>query len=209
MRMELRRKEPSNTFGNRQEDYTECLAYFLDSINDQKLNQLFEHKYTLTLWCDSCKKEGYDIENNLPTQWFHVNVATDLTKYILQHSYRDSDHNMDREALSIAPKCDCGDYMHTVKRLVYAPEILVVSFDKKTMANFPPKLSLPSTGKNLNYILISKVNHSGSERSGHYWTHCLRKQQNKLSMFNLNDTMVSDGNNTPEASTYIAMYHLM
>jgi hypothetical protein len=87
-------------------------------------------------------------------------------------------------------------------------EVIVITFNKfqyKTNLFYPEELEFPSFGKKMKYKLVSKIEHSGSAQSGHYWSHVRRGNE----IYNCNDASISQGNLSPTPDTFIIAYVLM
>jgi ubiquitin C-terminal hydrolase len=211
----IRTKDPS--FGIGQEDSGESFHMFLKSINDDDLYKLFIHKYVADVWCISCEKQLtstkdesciFEIPKNFAgsdsTVDSHLTNCHPLNSYILHYISDLKDYACTR---CNQQRC-CRVY-----RLANVPNIITVMFNKfssKNTIDFPISLSFPShNSTTIDYKLVSKIEHSGNQSGGHYWSHCYRHSENSARVYMLNDTSVSNGDFLPTPEKYMLIYHVV
>lgn len=186
-------------FGNGQESASEAFILLIDAINNDQLTSLFLNRFRCFTKCNSCnnisdEKKDHSIIINL----FHIDNLT--PENILKYTNDIPDY-----------KCERCKNVGAIRyyRLTMLSEIIVVCFNvyfTKKKYNFPDILTFPGKEKNLNYKLISQIEHIGSLNGGHYWSRVLRKN-NKC--YICNDHSISESVLTPTNNTYIVMYHII
>ncbi len=105
--------------------------------------------------------------------------------------------------------CKSEDVIKT-NRLTTIPTVIMVMFNKykeKSNYMYPSNMTfsnkLNDTKSSHHYRIVSSIHHNGNMNFGHYYAKCIRKS----GTFNLNDTSFLPGDLTPEANSYIVLYH--
>lgn len=208
-------------FGYNQEDSGELLVLLLDIINDKYIYNLFFNKYRCDFYCTNCKK----IKNIKDD----VSIQFEIYDKIIDNNYLESKidsnlHNLNKYIRNNYSECD--DYTCNtcnikgrclkINRLVLAPTIIVVNFNKyseKNNYNYPQELFFinEKDNKKHNYKLVSIIDHSGNMNSGHYTSKGLRKHiigDNIANLiYRMNDSSYDVSSFKPENDTYILFYH--
>ncbi len=207
MLAKMRAEKPYVQFGAGQECADEGLVMFIELLNCAAVEKLFSNVYELIIKCPKCGEQTSVIRDNS----FRIHVfapdssrlatTEQLCDYLRMHT-----SEVDRFT------CQCGYVMTKTKRiekLKMVREVIILvfnKFDEKTIRWFPPRLSFKcAQGGTLDYQLVGKIDHAGTQRSGHYWAHSLRGDK----WYFLNDNSVSSGSDQPEAATFIVAYHLV
>ncbi len=184
----------------------EAFTAFIDLLDCDPVRFLFANSYELTVVCTGCKKQVSTIrDTSYRIQLFtsaSLNTIDRFTTWIRMHP----------SELDVF-KCDCGHIMTKSNRreqLKKLGEIVVIIFNKfytKTNRWFPQELRFASIkGPDLVYQLVGKVDQSGNQYGGHYWSHTLRDGDWVL----LDDNRIpSVGTSSPEPETFIIAYHLV
>jgi ubiquitin C-terminal hydrolase len=216
-----KKKFPNKQFGRGQEDSGEVLTLFLDAIDSEELYTYFMYKYAVKIWCLTCVKQISDTMDEscileIPSYFDGMDDNSDdikkmdpLNSYILQYISILDDYTCPHCKLQ---KC-CRIY-----QLARSPEIITIMFNKyftKTNIKFPTMLSFPSLNDSvIEYKIVSKIEHSGNQNHGHYWTHCFRTgepkniyEDNSKGMYCLNDKTISQGTSEPTQNSYLVFYH--
>lgn len=222
-----KKKFPDKKFGRGQEDAGEGLTLFLDAIDDRELYTFFMYKYSVKTWCLTCVSQISEMKDEscileIPPQ-FKGLIIDDDAEDVLVNPKNTEDVSVDplnahiRQYISVLDDYTCAhcklQKCCRIYQLASAPEIITVMFNKyrkKTNIHFPTTLSFPSSSNTtINYRMVAKIEHSGDMGGGHYWAHCLRSGDSRLTkgMYALNDSNVSQGTATPSPDTYIVFYH--
>lgn len=183
-----------------QEDIHEGLILLLDSIGEG-IDTLFHNRYRSEIICLKCNhrskpgdngnyEEPPEIIIDLSEQNPHINKNLDTKEKIEQYiktnmqiprEYKCANckivNTYDEKTKTIAANVA---QFYSLKRL---SEIIVLMFKKyknKKELYFPEKLNFDSVNGNLEYRLVSQVEHSGSMNSGHYTALCLREKTDEF-----------------------------
>lgn len=212
---QLKKKYPKLNFGFTQEDAGEMFVILLDLLNDNYLNCMFQHTYKCNIFCMDCRKSkdladdvSYyftvdinEIKNFSLSSKMDSNSTNELNKFI-----RNNYSKLEGIKCSL---CKGKDVIKT-NRLITAPTIIMIIFNKykeKIEYVYPSTLSfsnrLSDVKTSHHYRVVSSVHHNGNTNFGHYYAKCLRKS----GVFNLNDTSFISGDLSPEANSYIVLYH--
>jgi ubiquitin C-terminal hydrolase len=205
----LRVKKPGALLGSGQECVDEGLVMFLEMLDCPRVEGLFSSIYNMTITCETCNEVvSNERDRDLRIQMFTtlpLNTYDAFRNFIRVHPSEIDSFRCDRCGNTMASTAARKVYrLETLKML---REIIVVVFDEfkyKTVRWFPPTLRFKCVqGGHLDYKLVGKVVHVGSQHGGHYWAHSLRAEWYKL-----NDMSVSLGNGTPELGTFMVVYHM-
>jgi ubiquitin C-terminal hydrolase len=213
---QLKQKSPSLNFGFNQEDSGEMFIILLDLLNDNYINNIFQHTYKCNIFCLDCRKSkdiiedtGFyftvdfnELKNNSLSSKFDPQNLNELNKFI-------------RNNFSIFSqmKCESCSSFNIIKtnRLVIAPTVIMIVFNKykeKINYSYPSDMSFinkleSSRIDKHQYRIVSSIHHNGNMNFGHYYSKCLRKP----GVYNLNDTSITESNLSPESNSYIVLYH--
>lgn len=185
-----------------QQSACEGLVLLVDAINDETVNRLLNHKYSLHITCPVCKKE--------------TSTQTDYSIYMLMPAVNFPDeaefcrYITNRKEIIESYKCEkCGVTSKNVERIILLkvlPEIVIILLNKyngKVRMWFPDKLTFTSVkGTKLIYGLTGQIEHFGTQNSGHYVARGVRKN----GIFLFNDSSVSPATFTRSADTTILFY---
>jgi len=219
---EIIMKHPNKKFGRGQQDSGEGLHLFLDAIDNKELSKLFMYKYVCNVWCINCRK---NVSSNYEESCV-MEIPLQLTGLTLND---ESEYVRPQNGLNSHIKqyvSDLDDYTCSICKLkkccmIYqlsnAPVIITVmfnKFNKKIKIDFPESLHFTShNNTNINYRIVSKIEHIGSMSGGHYYSECYRNgepvdsDESKKSFYELNDSIVSKGSSTPTRNSYFVFYH--
>lgn len=208
-----RRSNPGKTFGRGQEDSGECLLTILDTIDDEELYSYFNSRYLVNTWCLKCSSKLSVKEDNLHiVQIPPVLCGTEKKGGINSHIKQNVSVLEDYKCRKCSKSSCCRIY-----QLTRSPNVMTVMFNKffkKKEVNFPQELAFPGIDRPfLRYKLVSKIEHIGNSRGGHYISHCLRSEREKkvlqeqICLFN--DMRISAGNFLPTRNTYMLFYHII
>jgi ubiquitin C-terminal hydrolase len=205
--------------GGSQECADEGLILFLEMLKVKAVETLFTTTYRLEIVCPKCEKT-ISMKRDPQTQvTFHpasvydengqrtFNTQETFSKWFYYHP-------------SEMPEYKCSECKETftnlyrIERLVCVNEIFVIRFPKfyrKDLIWFPEVITFDRAGGgSFQFKLVSKIEHSGSMNSGHYWTHSLRKNPDgTITPVLANDSSVSAGTLVPSHSTFLLMYHMV
>lgn len=184
----------------------EAFTMFVDMLGCHRVERLLTNIYEMSIRCSTCKKVVSATRDKMyrVPMFTPVRIVTEevFSAWIRNHP---SPHD--------CFKCECGAVMlnfNRQERLKKISEVLVIIFNKfqeKGKRWFPQRVSFPSTtGPNLNYELVGKIEHSGSMNGGHYWAQTFR--DDAWTCLNDNATP-SIGSSEPTANTFMIAYHLV
>lgn len=192
-----------------QEGAANGLCVFIELLNAEIINCLFNNRYRYTIECPGCKEIVSATADVSPiiNIYSAINFETqeDFQNYIKSHYVPVDTYECE--------KCK-NKYknLRRLERLTMLREIIVIVFQKNTMNKWYPEF-LEFTAKNnkkLKYKLVSQIEHSGGYNiishmsGGHYWAQSLRNNK----WYTLNDTNVSAGKYNPNNNSHIAVYHM-
>lgn len=177
-------KKSSPSFGFGQEDATELLSLLIEAIDDKYITSMFTHVYTCDIFCMQCRTPK-EIKKD---SGIIMNVDIDS---VINNSVGEPDHPLTKFVKNNYSKCygfecKCGSQkLIKTNRLVEAPEVLIISFDKyqeKKMYDYPSYMEFMNskTHENHRYKLVSVIHHNGNQNSGHYYSTCLRDRWYEL-----------------------------
>jgi uncharacterized UBP type Zn finger protein len=191
--------------GAGQECADEGFVTFIELLKCKQVDRVFSNVYELIIDCTGCKRQVSTVRDEA----FRIQLFTQVpleTKDLFCTFLRVHPSEVDYY------RCDCGSTMtkfFRTEKLKMLREIVVIVFNKfitKEVRWFPQQLTFKSReGPNLEYELVSKIEHAGTRMSGHYWAHSLRN--GKWLCFN--DSSVSAGSPYPSANTFLVAYHLV
>lgn len=218
----------NNSFKNGQQDSSECLHYFLDSIDEFKeIQRLFLHRYINKIFCFDCskwvsKKESmcniFEVQPDLKTEQLSkfknvdkkINMrisdtSNGLSDFLYkQVGYIDKDFE--------CPNCKIRSEKYNIINLTMAPEILIVLSKKynsksklNTFTEFTQFIEFNGTNGALKYEAVSQIEHSGGMNGGHYW--CVSKRND--GWYYLNDSSYVKKEFSVTNNTYIVFYHIV
>lgn len=200
-------------FGRGQECADECFTHFIESLNCKRAEQLFFHRYRLTITCTACNSKVSSVNDHQIQMYIHDIPPEART----EESF--IKHLMNYKTPVMNYKCEkCGFLHQKIMRhhqLVMVPEILVLTFKKyynKTDIWFPAKLSIPTNDmKFFKYKIVSTISHFGNQFSGHYTARSVRRSANKSRIYEFNDQSVTKStfDFNDRSSVYIVFYHMM
>jgi ubiquitin C-terminal hydrolase len=209
---DIRDRRPNTPFGRGQESASETLLLLIEMIEPPNvkignISRLFMSKVRYQIYCKTCKKivstqMDYSLNffNGIP---LNSNNSIDFAQS-LRHQKTDIDDYQCDSCNTKTPAIRYSD-------LARIPNILFCMFniyDGPTIHQFPEFLEFNSLiGKKIKFRLISQIEHSGGLNSGHYWSRCLRKNGNNVSVKLLNDNSYHDSYFSPSPETYIVVYH--
>lgn len=226
-----RKRDPTKIFGAGQEDSGEGLALFLNAIDDDGLYALFMYTYVVKRICLNCNNI---ISESIDKSCF-LEVPQSYSGIIINEKQKTMDplnlHIMQNMSILQDYKCpqckEKGNRFCTIYQLSKIPEIIVVTFNKffkKNISHYPDILLFTSTnGNDLEYKLVSTIEHMGGGGGGHYWANGIRESKTqgdiksdtwdseplvKSDVFKFNDRVVSQGSFSPTQNTYILFYHI-
>lgn len=211
---ELHRRKMQFNFGNRQECVDEAFILFLDLLDFEPINKLFNNKYSASIYCPECKVAVSTMTDPCQrkiemflTSAKNIKTEEEFRNYILRHPSMHRGYRCER-----CNKISAETFrVYCLKML---REVLVITFNKyflKTTMWFPEQLSFPAKdGSTLRYKLISQIEHSGTRIGGHYWANVVRPDAaGNPKWFYLNDSSVGVGKYCPSPNTYMIMYHMV
>ena len=191
-------KETKNSrFGLSQEDVGESFHLLIDAIPE--CSNLFKSRYRSSIFCKNCK----DVISTNVDNIFVIDIQSDikqpLNTYIKEFQTVLTNYN--------CPKCNSSN-VYKIYQLCKLSSIIVIQFNKfyeKKNIDYPPTLEFNhSSGNKIQYRLVSRIEHFGSMRSGHYTADSLRD-----TIIKFNDSSVSTGSFAPTENTYYLFYHLI
>jgi ubiquitin C-terminal hydrolase len=205
MMNQIKLNKPTLTLGRQQECVDEGITIFIELLNNPAIEQLFSNIYEITIECDSCGRVASSVrDKSFRIQMFTQELLEDqeiFTKYLRSHT-----SELDRY------HCKCGHVMNhasRTERLKMLREIIIIIFNKFAMKKvrwFPQTLTFKTpSGSTLCYQLVAKIEHAGTQMSGHYWAQVYRGAQ----WYNINDSSTRPGNGLPLAETFMVAYHLV
>ena len=153
---------------NSQSDIHETLIFLLETLDPYK--DKFQTWYKSEILCKSCNKLS---DTKQPSELIiNIEQVDSLETHIKRNLYELKDY-----------KCDCGaSNSIQLLSLIKVSEIIVLLFKKyqtKTKQEFPNNLRFRSSTGELNYKLVSQIEHFGSMYGGHYTCKSLRVIANK------------------------------
>lgn len=205
-------KQLKLNMGGDQECADEAFTIFIDMLGCPEVENVLTSVYELSTKCPVCNKlssinrdTSYRIEmNKIP----EIKTQEQFQSWLIVHAQKLDYYNF-----------PCGHIVHSAnqsvnqsvirqERLKRLSEIVVIIFNKfygKYIQWFPQTLKFQSLNNSyLNYKLIGKIEHAGTQSGGHYWTQSLREEWTQL-----NDNEIpSIGNCKPSAETFMIAYHL-
>ena len=227
--IDLKERRPNISFGRGQESAHEVFILLLDMMEPNSessdnpiissikspITKLFLHKSMWNLYCKDCKTVvSKKVDYGVIFDMHHMdNIEFEhspegFSSLIRQHASLVTDY-----------KCEpCKKITETVRiyDLRKIAEIVFCSFNvyrefggKKYCRYFPPFLLLPAIeeGKHHKFILIGQIEHSGSLAGGHYWAKSLRKHNDDIIPYEINDMGISTSEFKSTPNTYIILYH--
>lgn len=210
---EIKKQNKQTNLGNGQEDAQEALLLFLDCLETKTHNdvsKLFQHRYRCFITCPEC--HNIHEMNNLTgsIRIFSYIDEQDSKNHTLNNFIRS--HNGETDDKHICTNCDFKGIKKIRYVLTMLPEIFIVLFkkyNKKWISNRPESLSFVTNtkynNKNMNYMLVSQIEHTGNRDGGHYWCRSLRQD----GIYVLNDMNITEEKHwqSGEPNIYIAFYH--
>ena len=206
-----KQKYPNKRYGRGQEDSGECLHLFLDAIDDEELYQYFMHRYLVKTWCLDCvavlseKKDESCVINVYKLSGFMASSDSETLDKLNLHIKQNMSVLEDYKCNKCEGKRCCRIY-----QLVKSPTVLTIMFNKfikKSVIPFSQTLEFPSaTGGELNYKLVSQIEHIGNARGGHYISISLRNFDRRIVSFLGNDMAVKPMQMRPTGNSYILFY---
>lgn len=206
-----------------QQDSHEGLMMVLDILEQiPEIKILFEHRHNIKIRCDKCQdwvvdrsetNYVFEVQSDLKTEQHEkfknidefYNTSMSFNTFLKeQNGYVDDDY--------ICPKCHEKGSKFKKTTLTMVPEILPVVLKKyhgKQLTPFPNNLYFVTRDKKSKfvYVLVSQIEHSGNMFGGHYWAICLRKNNNGINWYNLNDSSISNAQPGPTNNSYLLFYH--
>lgn len=204
-KFQLAKKNISTSLGNGMEDAHEGFIKFLEALDVPEIEDLFEHRYLITIMCPCGAK--HDVPDNNTNVFITVNKDETLLDTMLsKYSETDKDYKCD--------SCKKRGVNIRKDKYVFTPEIIIAHFAKykcdknkpeynRFKADVPNKFTIPGTNGDINYKLTALSEHSGDLTGGHYWAKCLRKDGTCV----LNDSSIISGDLIGTENTYMAWYH--
>jgi ubiquitin C-terminal hydrolase len=187
-----------------QECADEGYLLFLDALNCPEVYNVCRNIYEYTIKCD-CGAISSQHRDNAYRLQVHMTVPAktgeEFARWIHSHC-----SEVDTFYCQACKKQYKNVYRAEVAKMLR--EVIVCTFNKfqiKTKAFFPTTLEFPSMGKTLRYRLVAQVEHSGTQRSGHYWAKIVRDGSTYLA----NDSSVSTTELVPAPETYMIAYVLI
>lgn len=201
-----------------QQDAHEGLMMFLDAMGYiPEVKKLFEHRYKLQVYCETCKRNVVDKEENNLAFEIQASLKTEqLLRYKDVDEFYDKTMSLDEflkkqngyvDKFHECPVCKSKCEKFKSSTLTMIPEILTIVFKKyteKIMTQFPLVMEFTAKGgtQKLIYKLVAQSEHIGNMGGGHYYATCLRKDGWKR----LNDSSVDPSEPGPTMNTYIVFY---
>jgi ubiquitin C-terminal hydrolase len=208
----MKEKYPDRNFGKGQEDAGEGLHVFLDTIDDDDLYNCFKYKYVAIDWCMLCdiqisEKMDESCVLEVPTKLLGLGSKTDTKNmHPLNIHLKKYMSVLDGYTCTKCGKQDCVRIYH----LARSPNVITIMFNKYTKkqnVDYPTILTFPAkSGTTVYYKMVAKIEHSGGQQGGHYWSHGLRNDGKSVEFHNLNDSSVSSGNYASTPNTYFVFY---
>jgi len=189
-----------------QQDAHETLMIIFDQFDKiPEIKALFGNRYSTIIKCSKCGSHSEPVlVNDMLMKITNPSIKyPSLNKYLYQ--------NID--ILEAGYTCaNCKDKSAKIRRhkLLTLGTIISVVFNKydgnKKNIEFPKRLIFKnSSQENINYKLIAQCEHVGSNRGGHYYAICNRKNGVKQ----LNDSNVSPSSFGNNKESYIVFYHFI
>lgn len=206
----------SDSFGERQEDASEGFLLLIDN----ELNKFFKHTYRINTYCSECKRV---VNSNTNTELF-ISIPALEKKNIrgIEYLYNEysqellgEDHSLgalnryikQTKVITDKPCNNCNNKKCVdIYQLETLSEVLVLLFkkySKKNIIEFPPVMTFKTKNGVMRYKLVSQIEHKGRQRSGHYYTKCLRKEGYML----IDDLNTKQSSPKPTPQTYMVFYH--
>ena len=197
-------KYPEKKFGNGQEDSGEFMTLFLDILDDSDIYTMFTHRYNAIIWCSNCEQ----IISKKTEQGIIINISSQFTKGIDSFNLNNHLKNYTSELSGyICSHCKF-QIPHRIYILGRAPDIITVLFNKfedKYIVNYPKKIYFDGKdNKQINYKLMSNIEHFGGSNGGHYISHGIRE----FNEYSFNDTNVNKELSESTVNTYLLFYHI-
>jgi ubiquitin C-terminal hydrolase len=229
---DLRRRRPDVDFGGGQQSASEALVHLLDMMEPPKaaddteqvrgpITELFLHRYRLRQQCGTCR------------HYVTTVAADEATDSATDHSVQFNLFGID--TLKVAPTSpqEFGEYirlsvsptsdymcpvcekrvpvLYRFHQLTLTPEIVVCVFPVygayRPARTIPASLEFPTKvkGRSFYYVLVGKVQHTGSLNGGHYTADVLRRK----GIYTVNDAAPPRpcGKYPQSPNTYLALYH--
>jgi len=190
--------------GDKQQCAEEMFTIFREAFDSQISEQVYTNIYEMSKICNKCNRLGSKNIDRTYQILLPQNIATndteeEFTNWIMARYDEINDFKctncLQQNAKDIS----------IVKMLSEVIIIVFLKYKEKYLRWFPQNMTFPSINDTkLRYKLVSKIEHSGSAKSGHYWCHALRKGIWKK----FNDEIVSGGNSKPSKETVVVVYHL-
>jgi ubiquitin C-terminal hydrolase len=211
-------KSPSNLqFLQGQQCSSESISLMLDLLEGYSdVQRLFEYRKKVTLRCPECNQEFSSITekgNLMELDIAEMNAINSgrPTESILANTVSFTDDHC------LCPHCNMRSPKRRTCKLTMVPEIIIIvskkyTFNQRTNVStkvplhvqYPETLSFAAPGTSIHYRAVAYIDHAGGMNGGHYWAVCRRAGQ----WYQINDRQVSKGSFSPNANTYIIMYHV-
>lgn len=204
---DLAEKKPSIRFGNSQESATEGLVFLLEMIEGDRVREMFEHVYVMSIRCMECKQVVSQTRDKAVQ--FNTFVFDALKKYpdtpeeYSQHIHCNITELNDYRCEKCGTKNAKAIRIHQLARIGRLFVVVHNKYTKVKQRYFPEKFELPGVdGKPLKYKQLAQVEHSGGLHGGHYWAKVLRKE----GTMRANDSHVSPDKFGPDSNVYMVLY---
>lgn len=188
----------------------EALKLLLEAMGDNILIRLTV-KYTSIIPC-SCGHSSSEIEDTnsfikLIGNEISISTQEEFQKYILRHAEIIEGYTCEQ--------CGVKENRYRIHKLARLNEIIVIillKYSGKRVIYYPARLSFPKLGGgNLEYRLVSQIDHYGTMTGGHYIAKSIRNNDG-LSVIVANDDHVNEappGCFLPNPHSYMLFYHLI
>lgn len=176
---------PENSISSRNpEDSSEILDLILKILNEKSLEELFHVRYCYTIICNSCKTKK--VNNQAPCDIAIRSSSFDIQEILTQSETPIGYH---------CENCDSNNVIR-ISELVRIRQIVIL--EHPINQNILEKFTVDSISGKLHYNLYAIVENP----RGHYFARCIRKQENEIGIWILNDNL------TRKVNTWKTQYHI-
>jgi len=193
-----------NDISYKQQCAQEMFTIFQEAFQSQLSEEVYTNIYEVSKICNKCNRlESKNIDRTyqiiLPANIATNDTEEEFTNWIMARYDEINDFKCTK-CLQLNAKD-----ISIVKMLSEVIIIVFLKYEEKYLRWFPLNMTFPSINDTkLRYKLVSKIEHAGSAKSGHYWCHALRKGIWKK----FDDEIVSGGDSKPTTETVVVVYHL-
>jgi hypothetical protein len=166
----------------KQEDVSEFLTLFIDSLKSKEIEKLFEMKYCCKSWCWECEKVSYQSEQIMTQFDFQSDLISIDDEILHKIDNVDVKHETDNNLNNLnnlitkhasiddskSYKCElCNNKVNVIRtyNLIETQKIITICFmhDMKKEKSIPNKIKFTTIeGKEIYYSLRAMINHYGS-----------------------------------------------